>query len=197
MPPGSALAWRASNSSRQRDEALVLLRQLDALDRRRRRIAHGVGGLDRLHAAADGACPQPVDRPVAGDRHHPGDRAGPAGVEAGGLAPHRHINLLQHVLGLASVLQDTKADAEKLRGGILVNNAQRGAIAARDAHEGGGKLAARWRLRPFPAPGPRPLSHYHSVHINAAPCKGSAGRRCRTSRPGRHPQGEIGVANID
>ena len=51
--------------------------------------------------------------------------------------------VLQHVLGLASVLQDTQADAEKLRRRVLVNDAQRGAIAAGNAHKGGGKLAAR------------------------------------------------------
>ena len=67
----------------------------------------------------------------------------PAGVECRGFAPHRDIDVLQHVLGLASVLQDTQADAEKLRRRVLVNDAQRGAIAAGNAREGGGKLAAR------------------------------------------------------
>jgi len=35
-------------------EALVLLRQFDALDRGRGRIADRVGGLDRLQAPAEG-----------------------------------------------------------------------------------------------------------------------------------------------
>ena len=45
-------------------EALVLLRQFDALDRGRGWIADGVGGLDRLQAPAGAARAQPVDRPV-------------------------------------------------------------------------------------------------------------------------------------
>ena len=40
-------------------------------------------------------CAQPVDRAVSGDRDQPGHRAGPAGVKIRGLAPHRHIDLLQ------------------------------------------------------------------------------------------------------
>ena len=124
-------------------EPLALLRQFDALDRGRGWIADGVGGLDRLQAPAGGARAQPVDRPVAGNRHHPGDRARPAGVECGGFAPHREIDVLQHVLGLASILQDTQADAEKLRRRVLVNHTQCGAVAAGNARESGGKLAAR------------------------------------------------------
>src|SRR5262249_21849499 len=60
----------------------------------------------------------------------------------GGLAPHRHIDVLQHVLGLASVSQDTEADAEKLRRGILVYDAQGVPVARSDAHKSGGQLAA-------------------------------------------------------
>src|SRR5262249_20381632 len=78
-----------------------------------------------------------------GDRHQPRDRARPVAVERGGLAPYRDINLLQHVLCLASIFQDTKADAKKLRGGILINEAQCRAVPAGDARESGGKLAAR------------------------------------------------------
>ena len=39
----------------------------------------------------------------------------PPGIEIGGLAPHRHVDLLQHVLRLAVLAQDTQADAKKLR----------------------------------------------------------------------------------
>src|SRR6478752_2193576 len=168
-------------------QALVLLRHLHALDRSGCRVAHGVGGLDWLHAAAHGACPQTVDRPVARDRHHPGDRAGPAGVKARGLAPHRHKNLLQHVLGFAAVLQDTKADAEKLRRGILINEVQRGAVAARDAYDGGGKLAARGVCVHSVPPDRDPIALPFGAN-NVAPINASAARRCRTSRPARHPQ---------
>src|SRR4029079_7935091 len=111
--------------------------------------------------------------PVARDRHHPGDRAGPAGVKARGLAPHRHKNLLQHVLGLAAVLQDTKADAEKLRRGILINEAQRGAIAARDADKGGCKLVARG-VCVHSVPRTATLSHYQFGANNVAPINASA-----------------------
>jgi len=40
---------------------------------------------------------------------------------------------LQHVLSLASVIQYTEAKAEKLRGGHFIDEAEREAIAARDA----------------------------------------------------------------
>src|SRR5581483_4970372 len=119
-----------------------LLRRLDQLERGRSRIAYVIGGLDRVHAAAQRARPQPVDGPIARDRHQPGDWAGPARVEAPGLAPDRHVDLLQHVLGLASVVQDTQADAEKLRRGVLIDDAERGAVAGGDAGYRRGKLAA-------------------------------------------------------
>ena len=103
---------------------------------------HLGGLLDRRRAAAHRARPQPVDRPVAGDRDQPGDRARPLRIEEGGLAPHRDIDVLQHVLGLASVLQDTEQDAKKLRGGILIDDPQRGAVPGAGTHQGRGKLAA-------------------------------------------------------
>jgi hypothetical protein len=49
---------------------------------------------------------------------------------------------LEHVLGFASVIQDTQANAKKLRGGILVNHPQRGPIATRNPRERGNKLTA-------------------------------------------------------
>jgi hypothetical protein len=67
-----------------------------------------------------------------------------ATIQVIGLArPGSNVDVLQHVLGLASILQDTQADAEKLRRRVLVNHTQRGAVAAGNAREGGGKLAAR------------------------------------------------------
>ena len=126
----------------------MLLRQLHPLDRGRGGVAHRVGGLDRLHPAADRGGPQPVDGAVAGDRHQPRDRARPGRVEGGGLAPHRHVDVLKHVLGLASVVQDTQADAEKLRGGILVDDAQ-GARGRRPPRAQGRRQAGcGLRLRP-------------------------------------------------
>jgi hypothetical protein len=56
----------------------------------------------------------------------------------------------------------------------LVNNAQRGAIAARDAHEGGGKLAAGGVCVHSVPPDRDPIALPFGA-INAAPCKGSAG----------------------
>jgi hypothetical protein len=47
---------------------------------------------------------------------------------------------LQHVLRLASVMQYTKADAKKLRGGLIVNEAQGGAVATGGPADRGGKL---------------------------------------------------------
>jgi len=51
-------------------------------------------------------------------------------------------DLLQHLLGLRLVLQDTKADAQKLRGSIAVDKIQRRTVAARHPRKGGGELAA-------------------------------------------------------
>src|SRR5262249_39804288 len=52
-------------------------------------------------------------------------------------------HVLQHVLGLALVIQDTKTNAKKLRRGVLVDHAQCRTIPGGDAREGGGELAAR------------------------------------------------------
>src|SRR5215831_8914738 len=40
-------------------------------------------------------------------------------IETVGFAPYCHIYVLQEVLGLASVIQDTETDAKKLRRGVL------------------------------------------------------------------------------
>jgi hypothetical protein len=49
---------------------------------------------------------------------------------------------LQHVLCLASVIQYTEADAKKLRRGHVVDEAERGPVALRDAVERRCKLLA-------------------------------------------------------
>src|SRR5215208_7709966 len=120
----------------------MLLRLLQHDDRGERGIMHVLRRLDWTDAASAAGCPQPVDGAVARDRHQPSNRTDAARVEGSGLAPHRHVDVLQHVLGLASVIQYTKADAKKLRRGILIDKAQRGAVTPGKAHERGSKLAA-------------------------------------------------------
>src|SRR5215468_3081458 len=104
-------------------ETRLLLGRDDEIERRRRLVTHALRRFDRLRSSAGGARAQPVDGAVARDRHQPGDRARSGRIEAPRLAPNGHVYVLQHILSLASVVQDTEADAKKLRRCILVNNA--------------------------------------------------------------------------
>jgi hypothetical protein len=76
-----------------------------------------------------------VDGAVPLDGDEPSDRARARFVEGGGLPPYGKINVLQHVLCLASVIQYTEADAEKLRRGHVVDQTERRPVAASDAVE--------------------------------------------------------------
>ena len=58
--------------------------------------------LDRRMSAFPGRT-QAIDAAIAGDRDQPGDRARPGRVKSGGPPPNGEVNVLQHVLGLASV----------------------------------------------------------------------------------------------
>jgi hypothetical protein len=106
------------------------------------RVGNILGGLDRLVQPRPAACAHAIDRPVSRDRHQPGDRAGAGCVERAGLPPNGDVNLLEHVLGLASVIQYTDADAKKLRGGHVVDEAKRRPVAAGDAIQSRGELLA-------------------------------------------------------
>ncbi len=107
-------AQRAAFMRRQAVEAAMqprmILRSFPARCRRSTPLsatsaAASIGSMRRLCLR----CAQPVDGAVARDRDQPGHRACPAGVEIGGFAPYRHIDLLQHVLGFAAFTQDTQA----------------------------------------------------------------------------------------
>src|SRR5262249_57308327 len=81
---------------------------------------------------------QMVDGAVARDRDQPGHRTGQGRIESSGLAPHRHVDLLQHILGFAALTQDTQADSKKLRRGQPIDRLQRPAVAAAYCVKGGG-----------------------------------------------------------
>ena len=80
------------------------------------RIGRACGDVDgRIHrmvAAAPADLPQAIDRPVAGDRGKPCDRACSFAVEPVRPPPDRKIDVLKDVLGLLSVVQYTQAHAE-------------------------------------------------------------------------------------
>src|SRR5262245_26991156 len=103
-------------------ETRLLLGRDDEIERRWRLVTYVLRRFDRLRSSAHGARAQPVDGAIACDRHQPGDRARPGGIEAPRLAPNGHVYVLQHILSLPSVIQDTEADAKKLRRCILVND---------------------------------------------------------------------------
>ena len=70
-----------------------------------------------------------------------------SGLKRAAFAPHRHIDVLQHVLGLASVPQDTEQDAKSFAEEILIDDPQRSRSPGAGTHQGRGKLSVR-RLRP-------------------------------------------------
>src|SRR6516225_396160 len=79
-----------------------------------------------------------VDGAVACDRDQPSHRTGQGGIKSCGLAPNRHVDLLQHILGLAALAQDTQADSKKLRCGQPIDRLQRPAVAAAYRGKGSG-----------------------------------------------------------
>src|SRR4029079_8773918 len=123
-------------------EPRLILADFEPLERAQTLIGNFGGSLERGVRPRPGGRAQPVDGAVPRNGHEPRDRACDGLIEARRLPPHREINVLQHVLSLASVTQDTKTDAEKLRRGFLINEAQSGAIAASDPVDRGDKLAA-------------------------------------------------------
>ena len=52
--------------------------------------------------------------------------------------PHRHVDLLQHVLGFAALAQDTQADSKKLRRSQAIDRLQRTVVPAAYRSKGGG-----------------------------------------------------------
>src|SRR6516165_897838 len=81
---------------------------------------------------------QMVDGAVARDRDQPGHRTAEGGIKSCGLTPNRHVDLLQHILGFATLTQDTQADSKKLRRGQPIDSLQRPAVAAAYCVKGGG-----------------------------------------------------------
>jgi len=72
---------------------------------------------------------------------------------------HREIDLLQHVLCLAPIVQDTQADAKKLRRGGGVDKTQGVAIAGRYPGDRCGEL-----------PAPRLRVHVYSESVSGPYC---------------------------
>ena len=79
-----------------------------------------------------------VDGAVARDRDQPGHRTRQGRIESSGLTPHRHVDLLQHILSFAVLAQDTHANGKKLRRGQSIDRLQRFAVAAAGRGKGCG-----------------------------------------------------------
>ena len=97
--------------------------------RSRRRIGHVERGVDIGRRLAPR--PDAIDRMIARDRHQPGDRAEIRNSKTVGLRPYLDEDLLQRLFGICPVIQDTKADAEKFRAGLPVEQIERGPVLHR------------------------------------------------------------------
>ena len=91
------------------EQALQLLGHLAPRQRIRRSspaavLAAGSSSIERLPALAD-----EIERPVARDRHHPGDRGRQFRVETAGIVPDFQVGLLHHLVGEVASPQDTNS----------------------------------------------------------------------------------------
>ena len=66
----------------------------------------------------------PVHRPAVRQRHHPGHRGAPAGVELGRVPPHLEQHLLGDLLGLGRIADHPPDDAEHGRGHLVVDRVE-------------------------------------------------------------------------
>ena len=103
-------------------------------------IAAGHRGADRRHLGAPAA--QGVDGAIARDADEPGHRLGTCGIEALGGAPDVDKDVLQEILGLRFVGNDTQDDPEEMRAGYPVDRGQCRTIAKRDAGQRAGQCVA-------------------------------------------------------
>ena len=91
----------------------------------------------------------PVDRPAMRQRHDPGGRAAPAGVELGRGPPDLEQDVLGDLLGLGRVADHPPDDAEHRRGDLVVDGVEGGRVAPRDQADLRGEIRGG-------APGPAP-----------------------------------------
>ena len=98
-----------------------------------------------------------------------------SGIEIGGFAPDRHIDLLQHVLGLAAFAQDTQGNAEKLRRGQAIDGLQRRRSPPGMRARAAAISLRGWRRGPSPA-----------IRASRLRCP-SGGRRNRPTTPAQLP----------
>jgi len=76
--------------------------------------------------------PDPVHRAAVGDRHHPGGRAAPGGVEPLGGPPDLQHDFLGYFLGLGGIAEHLADDPVDRPGELIVNGRERDVIAAGD-----------------------------------------------------------------
>ena len=114
-------------------------------------IASGPGdgsAMSRAASMSDGRLPprpDAIDRMIARDRHQPRDRAEIRNGETIGLRPDLDEDLLQRLLGLRPIIQDTQADAEKFRAGLPVEQIERRPVLHRGADDQLGDVLRRHR----------------------------------------------------
>ena len=77
--------------------------------------------------------PHLVERAIAGDGRHPGQRRALDGIEFASLFPDAHISLLKHVSRDVASLEDTSDNSIEFRVCLSVERRKRGRVARGDA----------------------------------------------------------------
>src|SRR5208337_4234066 len=106
---GERLATPASIIGEQHGRAFLLIQRLKTIDERRERLRTFAGGervdfvcgrleaLGQILERSGTDAPDLIERTVAGNGRHPGERRAPGGVEVSGLFPDAHVSLLKRV----------------------------------------------------------------------------------------------------
>ena len=119
-----------------------------------------------------------VERAVAGDGRHPGERRAPRGVEVGGSFPDPDIGLLQRLGGGVLLGQDAEDDAVEFCAGLPVERPKRRLVARRDPAQKVREIALA-RLQ-SPARRLRPDGHGRDPRIRFA--RGATSRAMAASK---------------
>src|SRR5580704_2262778 len=174
---GERLAAGSSIIGQQDDRAFLLIQRLETIDQRREplgtftrceRVDFLRCGFEALRLVLKrnwSHAPHLVERTVAGDGRHPGERRTLEGIEFASLFPDAHIDLLKRIRGRVASRKYTGDNPIQFRICLFVERRKRRRVARRDADQEAGQIVSGPSRRSLAW---RPSPDRHSGILNSA-----------------------------